>query len=246
MSTALRLLTPAWPAPAAVRACFTTRHGGVSRGPWHGLNLALHVGDEAAAVHANRALLQEHLGLAESPCWVEQVHGSTVVRAPAGAGAAADAVITTAPGVACAIMVADCLPVLLCAADGSEVAAVHAGWRGLDGGVIAAAVGAFACPPAALLAWLGPAIGPRAYQVGADLRTRFIAADAAHVAAFHADGEAWTMDLAQIARRQLAQLGVHRVWQHAACVCTQAEDYYSFRRDRQTGRMAALIWRSTD
>lgn len=245
MSGKLRLLYPDWPAPASVRACFTTRHGGVSLGPWRGLNLATHVGDDERAVLRNRALLGVELGLEQGPHWLQQVHGRECVRAPAAArGSAADAVITRTAGVICAVQVADCLPVLLCSADGREVAAVHAGWRGLHTGIIGAAVAAFTAPPAALLAWLGPAIGARAYRVGDDMRERFLAQDAACALAFDRQDDGWHMNLAAMASLQLAALGVSNLRGADACVYEAADDYYSFRRDGVCGRMAALIWLS--
>ncbi len=246
MSEELRLLYPDWPAPKSVRACFTTRYGGHSTGPWRGFNLAQHVGDSELAVRRNRSLLTATLALADEPFWLQQVHGCEVVRLPGPTrGCAADGAITRTVGAVCAILVADCLPLLLCSADGREVAAVHAGWRGLEAGIIGRAVAAFAAPPAELLAWLGPAIGPRAYRVGDELRQRFTAEDSAHAAAFtaHDDGDdGWHMSLTQIALRQLTVLGVTRVSTAQLCVSETPQDYYSFRRDGVTGRMAALIW----
>ncbi|HAN67766.1 MAG TPA: multi-copper polyphenol oxidoreductase, partial [Halieaceae bacterium] len=172
------LITPDWPAPAAVSALVTTRSGGFSRGPWQGFNLGDHVGDEADAVAANRRLLQEQLGAGTRVQWLQQVHGTAVVLAPRAHGVpVADASWSGDPGVACAVLTADCLPVLLCDRAATVVAAAHAGWRGLAEGVLEATVRALPVPAASLLAWLGPAIGPAAFEVGAEVRDAFLAAD---------------------------------------------------------------------
>lgn len=243
MSDGPRCLAVEWPAPPQVRAAFSTREGGVSTGPWAGLNLGTHVGDDPTAVAANRAMLAASLGLAREPWWLEQVHGDTVVRldgpVPARRG---DGAITATPGQVAVVMVADCLPVLLCDRHGREVAAVHAGWRGLAAGIIGRAVACFAAAPGELIAWLGPCIGPRAYAVGAEQRARFVAADARHDAAFVARDGQWFMDLALVARQQLAALGVRSISSAARCVHDDARTFYSYRRDGETGRMAALVW----
>ncbi|MEQ8660859.1 MAG: peptidoglycan editing factor PgeF [Gammaproteobacteria bacterium] len=237
------LVSPAWPAPATVGACFTTRLGGVSVAPFDTLNLAMHVGDDPARVAENRARLRAALGPGVAPCWLDQVHGSHVVRLDdAVSGCAADAAITTRPGLACAVMVADCVPVLLCARDGREVAAVHAGWRGLAGGIIGAAVGAFAAAPRALLAWIGPCIGPVAYAVGDDVRRQLLAATPHGACCFARTGAGWQCDLAALAARQLAHLGVTAITRADTCVHAAPTRYYSHRRDGTSGRNAALIW----
>ncbi|MGR8919737.1 MAG: peptidoglycan editing factor PgeF [Gammaproteobacteria bacterium] len=242
-SAALPLLSPDWPAPPGVAGCFTTRTGGVSRPPYDDLNLALHVGDAAAAVTENRRRLCRAAGLAHEPVWLEQVHGARVQRlGPGIAVAPADAAITRQPGVACAVLVADCVPVLLAARDGTEVAAVHAGWRGLEAGVIAAAVAAFAVPAGALVAWLGPCIGPEAYAVGAELEQRLVAADPGAATCFrHVDGGR-RLDLAGLARRQLEHAGVGHVSAAGRCVYREEATFFSYRRDGRSGRMAALVW----
>ncbi|MEX2480804.1 MAG: peptidoglycan editing factor PgeF [Gammaproteobacteria bacterium] len=243
-SVGLRIITPEWPAPATVRAAFTTRHGGLSRGPWRSFNLAAHVDDDPRAVAGNRALLQSTLGLTRPPCWLAQQHGATVARfdAPPAAAPVADAAITRQPNLACAVLVADCVPVLLCARDGSEVAAVHAGWRGLDAGIVARAVASFHLPAAALHAWIGPCIGTAAYRVGSELVTRFTSRDAAAAACFHRIEAHWHLDLQALARQQLAAAGVGAIAALSRCVFDDADDFFSFRRDRTTGRMAAMIW----
>ena len=236
-----------WPAPQRVHATFSTRHGGVSRAPWAGLNLATHVGDDPSDVAANRTALCAHLRLTVEPHWLEQVHGAEVIRlddaAPARRG---DAAITRRPGRVATVLVADCLPLLLCDERGQEVAAVHAGWRGLDAALIAKTIACFTAPPSALLAWLGPAIGARAYRVGADMRARFVASDARYAQAFTRIEHHWHMDLARVAELQLAAAGVARITTSRRCVHAEPENFYSYRRDGETGRMAALIWIGDD
>lgn len=232
-----------WPAPARVRAAFTTRKGGRSRGHWASLNLASHVGDEPMAVAANRAALAGHLGIAGEPCWLEQVHSDILLNLddPA-AGRRGDAAITATPGRVATVMVADCLPVLLCDERGAQVAAVHAGWRGLAAGLINKTIAAFSAPPAALIAWLGPAIGPAAYRVGDDLYTRFVSAEPRFASAFQRIDQHWHMDLARLAQLQLSAAGVQRISRSGLCVHDDAQNFFSYRRDGETGRMAALVW----
>lgn len=236
------LVRPDWPAPPQVRACITTRAGGVSPPPYASLNLATHVGDAPAAVAENRYRLAQALGLPAAPRWLRQVHGTRCVDAArAGDDAEADAVLARRAGDVCAVLTADCLPVLLCDRAGTRVAAVHAGWRGLHDGVIAAAVRALDCPPSALLAFVGPGIGVDAYAVGADFRARFIALDPASAACFEQRADGWHADLAALAGRQLAAAGVGCTVQ--ANLCTYADPrFYSYRRDGVTGRFASLIW----
>ncbi|MFA6313428.1 MAG: peptidoglycan editing factor PgeF [Sterolibacterium sp.] len=238
-------LIPAWNAPVAVRALVTTRSGGHSATPYAGLNLATHVGDDPLAVAANRRSLR--LGsrpLPADPLWLEQVHGTRVVAAESyREPAVADACIARTPGLVCAVLSADCLPLLLCAEDASAVAAVHAGWRGLSAGVIEACVAAMGTPPARLLAWLGPAIGPQAYEVGDEVREVFCRQDAAAALAFvpRQPGK-WWCDLYLLARQRLAALGVQRVSGGEYCTYSDAARFYSYRRDGVTGRMASCIW----
>lgn len=243
MSVTPVVLTPDWPVPPRVRAAFTTRLGGVSAGPYASLNLGSHVGDAPAAVAANRAALSRALDLPSTPWWLEQVHGDEVIALDDPApGRRGDAAITARAGVVAVVMVADCLPLLLCDRAGRQVVAVHGGWRGLAAGIVARAVAAFDAPPADLVAWLGPAIGPRAYVVGAELRARFLALDAAHARAFQEDDAGWHLDLAAIATTQLRAAGVTAVSHAARCVHDDAEHFFSYRRDGETGRMAALVW----
>lgn len=235
-------LCPNWPAPAKVRALSTTRQGGVSLGGYDSFNLATHVGDIPEAVAANRALLRQ--ALPADPCWLEQVHGIAVVDAETIAlPVPADASVAFRPGVVCVVQTADCLPVLLARCDGTAVGAVHAGWRGLCQGVIEATVNRLG-PPGALLAWLGPAIGPDAFEVGEDVRTAFMAHDPQAQQAFAATGQPgkWRANLYQLARQRLTACGVWQVYGGDYCTVADAGRFYSFRRDRNTGRMASLVW----
>ncbi len=235
-------IVPQWPAPANVRALVTTRAGGVSIGPYASLNLAMHVGDDAAAVAENRRRLRAHLPA--EPLWLSQVHGTRVVDAAVAApGTEADAAFSQAKRVVCAVQTADCLPVLLCDEAGTAVATAHAGWRGLAGGVLEAAVRAMDVPPGRLMAWLGPAIGPRAFEVGGEVRAAFLAHSPDAAAAFGAkENGKWLADLYRLATQRLHALGVMRVFGGGFCTYDEAARFYSFRRDKSTGRMAALIW----
>ncbi|OIR00864.1 laccase domain protein YfiH [mine drainage metagenome] len=235
-------IVPDWPAPARVRALVTTRSGGVSAPPYDSFNLGAHVGDEPAAVIENRRRLRSVLPA--EPLWLTQVHGTRVVSAEqAGAELTADACVARSPGRICAVQSADCLPLLLCAADGSAVAAAHAGWRGLAAGVLEQTVTAMAVAPKELIAWLGPAIGPAAFEVGAEVREIFCGHDPAAAAAFAAnDRGRWQCDLAALARQRLARAGVARVFGGGLCTYADPLHFYSYRRDGVTGRMASLVW----
>ncbi len=237
-------IEPDWPAPAGVRSGCTTRTGGVSRGPYASLNLADHVGDDPARVARNRALLRSRLGLPSEPLWLRQVHGCEVARGRADPdGCEADASVATDPGVVCAVLTADCLPLLLCDRAGSRVAAVHAGWRGLAAGVIEAAVASMQTAPADLLVWLGPAIGPNAFEVGDEVRVALLAGDPAATAAFRpSPAGRWLADINLLARSRLNALGVGQVWGLGRCTVNDAGSFFSYRRDGATGRMASLIW----
>jgi YfiH family protein len=242
---ALRSIIPDWNVPPQVHALVTTRVGGVSKGTHASLNLGLRCGDEVDAVLENRRRLQAVLPAA--PIWLRQVHGRGVlVASPAHAGAEehqADACIATRPGTVCAVLVADCMPVLLAEESGGAVGVAHAGWRGLSSGVLEAAVAAFPCAPSRLVAWLGPAIGPRVYEVGEEVRAVFVAHDASAASAFTPTRPGhWLADLYALARQRLARCGVTRVAGGEFCTYSEPERFYSFRRDRVTGRMAALVW----
>ena len=238
-------IQPDWPAPARVRAVSTTRGGGVSSGSYAALNLGQHVGDAPASVIENRRRLVTALGLRHGPHWLKQVHGTAVARLTgAPVSAPADAAVTGTAGEACAIMTADCLPVLFCDRAGTRVAAAHAGWRGLAAGVLEATTQAMEAAPGGLLAWMGPAIGPKAYEVGEEVRAAFIAQDPGAAAGFtpgKAPGK-WWCDLYMLARRRLEAAGIERIYGGGLCTYTERERFFSFRRDGECGRMATLIW----
>lgn len=236
-------IVPGWPAPANVKALSTTRAGGLGVAPFDSLNLGTHVGDDQATVAANRARLRALLPA--EPCWLNQVHGTAVVDlATYGGVPDADAAVSRQPGAVCVVMTADCLPVLLCDRAGTVVGAAHAGWRGLQGGVIEATVRAMDVPAGELMAWLGPAIGPAVFEVGDEVRAAFVADDAAAAAAFSPAVPAgkWLADLYLLARQRLAALGVMGVHGGDACTFTEAARFFSYRRDGRTGRMASLVW----
>ena len=238
------MIYPDWPAPARVMAVTTTRQGGVSAAPFDTLNLAGHVGDRAEAVRHNRELLRQRLRLPAEPLWLEQVHGRGVVACDSAAGLpTADAGYTRARGVVCAVLTADCLPVLFCDRQGTRVAAAHAGWRGLAGGVLESTLEALDAAPEDLLVWLGPAIGPQAFEVGAEVRRAFIEQHATARDAFSAQPNGrWLADLYRLARIRLAALGVRALYGGGFCTFSDRERFYSYRRDPVTGRMASLIW----
>jgi len=222
------LIVPDWPAPARVRAAMTTRALDVARAE-------------------DRRRLRETLQLPAEPGWLRQVHGTSVARLPSPAERPeADASYTTDPGTVCVAMAADCLPVLFCDDAGSVVAAAHAGWRGLAAGVLEATVQALPAPPASLLAWLGAAIGPASFEVGAEVREAFLVRDAGAAECFKprpAQGK-FLADLYALARRRLAAAGVRRVYGGGLDTLREPSRFYSYRRDGETGRMAALVWRS--
>lgn len=265
-------IIPDWPAPARVRSLITTRHGGVSVAPYASLNLGDHVGDDPLAVAENRARLR--VSLPAAPRWLNQVHGTAVIDA-ADAGLpptpVADAAFVRYPGIVCAVMTADCLPVLLCDRSGSAVAVVHAGWRGLQAGVLERTVATLGLPGRQVLAYLGPAIGPQAFEVGDDVRTAFVGAREAAAAAFKplpdlerpagggyrnqqsrcsADGfgmpAKWLADIILLARQALASVGVDAIYGGGYCTLRQESRFFSYRRDGVTGRMASLIWLSAE
>jgi YfiH family protein len=245
MNASVSCIDVDWPAPAAVRAVYTTRSGGVSHGPYAGFNLGARSGDDPAAVITNRRLLRTTLGLAREPGWLHQVHGRRVVRLPASEmEPEADASFATEAGIACAVLAADCLPVLFCADDASVVAAAHAGWRGLAAGVLEATVKSLPVPASRLLAWLGPAIGPRAFEVGDDVYDAFVRDDPDAAVAFVPGGSPgkWYADIFMLARRCLVAAGVARIYGGGTCTWSDPARFFSFRRDGKTGRQAALIW----
>ncbi|USD38224.1 peptidoglycan editing factor PgeF [Ferrimonas sp. SCSIO 43195] len=234
---------PDWVLPDGVRAVYTDRIGGDSLPPFDGFNLGAHVGDAVAAVDANRHRLVRGLGLQQPVQWLEQVHGTDVVTLPATAALpVADAAFSCQNGIACAVMTADCLPVLLCNEAGTQVAAAHAGWRGLCDGVLESVLSEFECPGAAIRAWIGPAIGPQAFEVGSDVRQQFMAVDAEAATAFKVHGDRYLADLPRLAQQRLNRLGVNRVTLSGLCTYQHPERFFSYRRDGRCGRQASLIW----
>ena len=236
-------IQPQWPLPQNVSAVFTTRRGGVSKAPYDSFNLALHVGDDAASVAGNRRRLREQLALPAEPGWINQTHGTRAVVLEQESERDADAAITRRPGEVAVVMVADCLPILLCSRDGSEVAAVHAGWRGLQAGVVQSALAAMQSTRDSLMAWIGPGISRAAFEVGDEVRDAFAGTDAGAGEFFRENRPGhWLCDLAGLAERVLVQQGVTEVYRDSRCSYGDAELFYSYRRDGATGRMAALIW----
>jgi len=237
-------IVPDWPAPTGVNTLITSRAGGVSTGPFASLNLGMRAGDDPQAVAVNRARLNALLP--QSPRWLRQVHGSLVVEADALSDEPeADAAIARQPGTVCAVLVADCIPVLLADRSGAMIGIAHAGWRGLTRGVIENTVRAMAGAGRDLIAYLGPGIGPAAFEVGNDVREAFLALDAGAAAAFkpHAEGK-WLADLFLLARQCLQRAGVREIHGGGLCTYSDARRFFSYRRERTTGRMAALIWRN--
>ena len=235
-------IVPAWPAPARVRALITTRNGGRSTGPYASMNLGLRVGDDPDIVETNRRLLKMFLPV--EPKWLNQVHGTRAVNAESIADPVeADASVATSPGCVSVVMVADCLPILITDRIGSIVAVAHAGWRGLAAGIIENTIRAIEARPENLLAYLGPAIGPSAFEVGDEVRDAFIAIDRTAQAAFRPHGAGkWLADLFLLARQRLAKVGLVNVYGGGQCTYSDPARFFSHRRDRVSGRMAALIW----
>ncbi|HUI60812.1 MAG TPA: peptidoglycan editing factor PgeF [Steroidobacteraceae bacterium] len=246
------ILTPDWPAPPAVHAAFTLRTGGVSEPPCDTLNLGTGSGDAEQAVAENRRRVQALVGWPSEPVWLEQVHGTTVIdldriaAAPQGTmhrPPRADGAVSRRGGRVCVVRVADCMPVLFAARDGSVVGAAHAGWRGMAGGVLDATVQRLGVAPRDLLAWMGPAIGPAHFEVGEEVRTAFMEGDAGASVAFAPNPRGrWQCDLYALARRKLLALGIGGIHGGGWCTYADAARFFSYRRDGRCGRMAALIW----
>lgn len=239
-------IVPDWDAPPHVRAVVTTRNGGVSLGPYSSMNLGYGSGEDRRLVNENRRRFAAQMQC--EPFWLSQVHGHAVADADGdNAEPRADAAVAREPGRAPAVLVADCLPVLICDRGGTAVAAAHAGWRGLASGVLEATVTAMGADPAEMVAWLGPAIGPAAFEVGDEVRVAFLAVDSGSDRAFVAGRPGkWYADLYVLARRRLARAGVTSVSGGELCTVSNPRRFYSYRRDGVTGRMAAAVWISRD
>ncbi len=244
----IEVIRPDWPAPDSVSALSTTRSGGVSQGPFSGLNLAMHVDDNEADVRQNRQQLQQQLALPAEPLWLEQVHGCAVFDAAVDVSSppVADASYSFQASRVCTVMTADCLPVLICNRQGDRVAAAHAGWRGLADGVIEATVDALQQPADQVMVWLGPAIGPSAFEVGEEVRTAFVQDLAAAEDAFSSTRPGhYLADIYKLARLRLSRIGINAVYGGECCTWTDADRFYSYRRDGKTGRQASMIWINT-
>lgn len=243
LSQPLECIPADWPAPGHVYAFTTTRKGGISEGFYDSFNLASHVGDQPWAVISNRQLLKDAFKLPAEPVWLQQNHSNHVIEADHFDHVEADASWTSRKGTVCAVLTADCLPVFFTNKDGSRVAIAHAGWRGLLNGVISTTFSAMQIKPDDCLVWLGPSIGPDAFEVGQDVLQSFAGKDKAMLQAFRQkDEEHWLCDMVQLARIELKQLGVNQISGSGLCVYADKENFYSFRRDGNTGRMASLIW----
>lgn len=246
----MTFIKPDWPVPAGIVALSTTREGGFSKSVYAGLNLGRHVGDDPGSVNRNRDALLATLPRGTTLQWLEQVHGCKVIEANQTQGTpTADASWASASGVGCAVMTADCLPVLFCSKDGNKIAAAHAGWRGLNQGVLEVTARALSASPADLLVWLGPAIGPQAFEVGAEVREQFLCASTTSTQddisrCFRENtlnpGFYWA-DLYALARVRLAAVGISDIYGGGLCTFSDANRFYSYRRDGQTGRMATVI-----
>ena len=240
----MQMLLPDWPAPAKVKACVTLREGGVSQGGYSHLNLATHVGDDPKAVAENRARLRAVLPA--EPAWLTQVHGTAVATFPIEGAPQADAAVAHVPLQICAILTADCLPVLFCDVDAKAVAAAHAGWRGLAAGVLENTLAKMEVSPGNVMAWLGPAISQAAFEVGEEVREAFVAPHPEDARAFIAGQQPgkWQADLYALARLRLARAGVKQVFGGGACTYQETSRFFSYRRAAESGRFASLIWLS--
>jgi polyphenol oxidase len=246
MLSDIDLIFPGWPAPSNIKAIQTTRKGGGSLAPYDSLNLGSHVGDDPMQVERNRLLLNRYVP--SEPVWLDQVHGTVALDAAATTCVpSADASYAKVKNTVCAVMTADCLPILFCNTAGTAVAAAHAGWRGLCDGVIETTVKAMGEPPASLMAWLGPAIGPLAFEIGAEVRAEFIAQHSDAVSAFVPSAEGkWLGNMYLLAQQRLNRAGITAIFggggDELFCTYSDAERFFSYRRDGKTGRMASLIW----
>lgn len=242
----LQIISPEWPAPDCVRALVTTRRGGVSQAPFNSFNLGLHVQDNPAHVQQNRQQLQHYLATHYEPQWLQQVHGVEVAAATCGGTVPeADACFTDQLDLPCAVMTADCLPVFFCTRQGDQVAAAHAGWRGLADGVLEATFDKLRAVPADVLVWFGPAIGADKFEVGTEVRDVFVAFSERCAMAFIENPDKpghWFADIYQLARIRLQLRGVEAIYGGDLCTYRDAERFFSYRRDGVTGRMASLIW----
>lgn len=239
------LIYPNWPQPETVMACSTTRIGGNSLPPYDSFNLGLHVGDQPRLVTQNRNSLMKIAQLPTQPCWLNQVHGTRIIdlAKEKKGNLPADAAYSCEQGQVCVVMTADCLPVLLCNEQGTEIAAVHAGWRGLCDGILEKAIKQFKSPVSSIMAWLGPAIGAEKFEVGGEVRSAFIEQDMQLAQGFKAyNNGKYLADLYLLARLKLSAAGVPNIYGGTYCTVSEPTRFFSYRRDGVTGRMASLIW----
>lgn len=240
----INLIKPNWPAPMHIHAYTTTRQGGYSMMPYTSLNLADHVGDNIKHVKQNRNLLKQSLQLTNEPVWLIQTHGTNVIQAdPTSTSLTADASFTEKSEIICAVLTADCLPVLICDSAGTMVAAIHAGWRGLAAGIIETTIKKLPATPNNLLAWLGPAIGPKAFEVGQDVYEHFLQSNSKAALAFeNYAANKWLANIYWLAEQRLRKTGITHIYGGEYCTYTDTTQFYSYRRNQNTGRMASLIW----
>jgi YfiH family protein len=237
------IIQPEWDAPAGIHAFCTTRSGGVSEAPFDSFNLSSHVGDDAHRVAENRGLLRRHKSLPGEPCWINQTHGNRVVTLENEDNRDADAAVTRNVDTVAVIMTADCLPILLCNREGTEVAAIHAGWRGLQAGVIQSTLAEMKSPTATLMAWIGPGISQACFEVGDEVHEAFLGSTAGAISCFSEHGPGhWLCDLAGLAELILSQQAVAEIHRDRHCSYRDQDLFYSYRRQAVTGRMASLIW----
>lgn len=245
MPSSCNWISPDWPAPLNVKALTTLRWGGRSQKPFDSFNLALHVNDDPAAVTENRRILQKSAQLPSEPLWLAQVHGTKTIEAGEYATLSsppeADASVAFQKNQICAVLTADCLPLLLCDQKGTRVSAVHAGWRGLAAGVLESALETLDCDPRSILVWLGPAIGSKAFEVGEEVLAAFNKPEE-QVAFIATPKGTWHADLYHLATLRLNRLGVHQIFGGGLCTYYDSDSFFSYRRDQKTGRMASLIW----
>lgn len=238
------MIYPDWPAPDTIKAVSTTRHGGFSSAPYNELNLGDHIGDDSDTVIKNRQSLIAQAGLPESPRWLKQVHGTKVSLASNWhLNDEADAIVSDHPNQVCTVMTADCLPILLCNHQGSIVGAIHAGWRGLASGIIEKTLLQFKCPNQQVIAWLGPAIGPEQFEVGSDVYKTFTDYSSQAIQAFQqTDPDHYIADIYLLAKQRLNACGVNSIFGGEHCTVSDSSQFFSYRRDGITGRMASMIW----
>ncbi|MDB2705533.1 peptidoglycan editing factor PgeF [Pseudomonadota bacterium] len=239
-----QFIHPDWPAPKNIQAISTTRNGGFSQGPFDSLNLGSHVGDTLSTVLKNRYSLLEQASLPEPPRWLNQVHSSQLISANDWQGDdSADAIVSSQENQVCAVMTADCLPILLCNTQGDHIAAIHAGWRGLSSGILENTLQQFNCEPSEVIAWFGPAIGPDKFEVGLDVVEAFTRNSSLAHKAFKQVGEShYLADIYLLARQKLIAYGTHAIFGGTHCTASEPEHFFSYRRDGTTGRMASMIW----